>query len=1289
MKSNKLKSIVAMATMTSIVSMASTGYTSSNKVNNKIKETTMLTNTSGTTKISPSDLQVNVTNVNISKTALGASSNTDKYIPENNVPATGNIATTGTVITYKISVSLRSKSGKLYNISKCYLSANPTAKYVTNGKPETPQEKQAITNMLDSLNVNLQNLTNLDSTSTFTITASFKIGEADWDVNMIPNIDLHIDVNGSTKTIPINVPDIKLTKHYLNYVAPNVKVTPDESKPHIQYVSLNFNNNTLNNNSGVYNVNNSKPSSITFKIYTQGQNFTITPLDVPGLVSNPNGTYTISGKLMDGVQKLFKITTNTDNRFVQPIYVTPVNETFNSPSGVDATAATTNQYEVGKANVIQNELITKGNPINMQQFSTTESSDLSNMSSFDNVFFGTTIDAGLKGTYDVLTGSLITNGQVLFSDFGKIISAYTQNAQCYYNLNQNTVDILKSGTAEQKEQILWKIATGEMNGIGTMYTANEISEMMSNGQPLPSVNFVVAAGVYDSKSNLKITGNYITAPTGGVNNRVISRTYTLGILVGKYSNTELSTMQSQIEQGKAKQDGVLIRDGKFAGFMMSPPNNYTDEVINSNYISQITDTRYTGYSHGISSGAVMAHDYTGVSVDNPFGGSSQNTIEKVGVSWLDKPHMFNAQVTGFGSGPQLTFTNKSQMVINMGAPFKLIGGVQLMWDNLSPSDYKIDGDKLIVNIPEGWEVNLSDSPNVTFNAQYINPDKINNLDISAKMVGPDGHQGLEYNYNDIANHSVVAGGLPPQTIYHTKIDIIRAAKTDCMHSSTPLNSNNETTLTDMIHNEDSITKQYMIVGEIPVNGSDNLPGQDGAVSQGGLNTTLETLDTNGVPTWVLPKSALNSTNRELLESPDANKLNGEMSYIENPKSGWIKYVPGQTNLSDIVGYVATPTVQGGQDFTMQYKVKLGGIQKGKYQLINSAFKYYDMTDDIGSTSNVVTITPPCENLNYTWISGVVTPTGVLTKQELTKNVDGHSLQELFGHGPDNDGSWDLTPKALQSKVDLATNAEEMKELGYKLDEIEVNGKVVTPDWFKTVGILQNSGITHIKFVISKLPEQPVQKYTDTVKVVDENNQPVIPEVSVTGVSGTDTGLKAPKIPEGYHIVNVTDNNKTIEPGVPSKFTNDDQNIVYHIAKNPITTVEEFYPNGKPVVANKTTTNLEGAKVDTAIPDLPNGYQITKITVNGKEVSQNEVPTVQSKDNQTIVYTIDKMPTDTVKVIDNKGNEVVPSVSKTGKIGSNTGLNIPDIPKGYHIVNITNGNGEKVTGVPSTFGNSDN
>ena len=121
----------------------------------------------------------------------------------------------------------------------------------------------------------------------------------------------------------------------------------------------------------------------------------------------------------------------------------------------------------------------------------------------------------------------------------------------------------------------------------------------------------------------------------------------------------------------------------------------------------------------------------------------------------------------------------------------------------------------------------------------------------------------------------------------------------------------------------------------------------------------------------------------------------------------------------------------------------------------------------------------------------------------------------------------------------------------------------------------------------------------------------------------------PEVPKDYHIVKVVVNNKVItlnangSYNLPKTFSDNknvekDDRIEVIVAKNPTTTVEEHYENGTSVVPNKTTTNLQGAKVSTGLPELPSGYKVIKVIVNGKEVSQSEVPTTQSKDNQTIV-----------------------------------------------------------------------
>ena len=143
----------------------------------------------------------------------------------------------------------------------------------------------------------------------------------------------------------------------------------------------------------------------------------------------------------------------------------------------------------------------------------------------------------------------------------------------------------------------------------------------------------------------------------------------------------------------------------------------------------------------------------------------------------------------------------------------------------------------------------------------------------------------------------------------------------------------------------------------------------------------------------------------------------------------------------------------------------------------------------------------------------------------------------------------------------------------------------------------------------------------------------------------------------------------------------------HILGVKDTIVKVIQDNNK-IYYYSATGNLVGNKIDTKIPKLPKDYKIVKITMNGKEISQNEVPTIQGNDNQIIIYTIRKMSTDIVKVVYEDGKIAQPSVSVTGVTDSKTGLNVPTIPEGYHVISITNST-KGVDGLPKTFGNTDN
>ncbi len=1380
MKSNKLKSLVAMATMAGVISMTSTTH-QSNKVNKKLLTVKKVDSKDSTSNnINLNDLNIEISNINITKESAVGFTNNSSYVPENNIPKTTNIATSNTEVVYKIAVSLSSKTGKFYKIPKLYLTANPFAQYMGKNAND-PKEKEAAAKLLKSINVQLSELKDLNTTSTFVITAIVGVGNADWDVKVNPNFQIHAMVGNKEKVVPIKAPDILLTNHYTDNVYAGLKITHSENNKHESYLDIDLNNgNSAPNNPGIYNPANYKPQSITFKIDNpDSKDIDIIPLKVPGFTVNPDGTYTVDSRLIGQVNRLFKVVTKTNGVLNKEITVVPLSEKYNT--NIDLNKTTTFNYDSASATLTQNAI---GDSFTMSQG--TQASGWYNV--YDT--FSSKLSAGVPGKYKIYSGSLLSDENMVVIDGKNLIAIKDQT---YVSLNKNAENILLTGTPSEKAAIFQRIVNGDMSGIGQAFSYDKILQMYKSGEELPQINFTYKSEEYNGNP-LNMVGYYHEIPIHGAWTPMINRVFTLGVLQGNYSKEEKESMEEAIEKGALSSDTIIKNNGEFSGFLLSPPDNITNQDIydqkpvegpvgNGTYYT--TESRYGSISHDISSAITYAYEKVTTTIDSPKGAG--NIVQNHPVSWLDNSHKFYFYIYGYGSGITEQYTKNTVLNVNMDAPFVLTSPVTINGVTVPKEDYKIEGNRILIRFPQRF--NMSPQPRVEFEAHYITfgPQTIT---VSAHLEGKMGHQGIVYNYNNNPNSSELEGGATSQIVLFNSQVLTGETSNECMHYSNGVDSNGNVTLTDVVHNGKYETKKYFVVGQIPTAGSNNLPGNEGAPSVGGLGSELLSLDTSGAPTWVLPKSALNSINQDILDNTNALDLKGKLKYIESPGSGWVRYIPGQTNLSGMVAYFVTPTIEPGKDFYVNYNVHLTGINRNTYQIVNSAFKYYTPSGNLGSTSNIVNLTPPGENLSYDWISKVVDlnghaiPSGALSN---TINYNGEkiSLSNLIGHGPDNDGKSDLTPQELQEKINLATNKEVMKELGYKLDGIYVNGQKVSKEWFNTVGILNNSTLTHVKFVISKVS-------TDTVKVMehstDSNGKELITQVgkttTTTGAEGTNTGLKTPEIPEGYHIVNITDNGKVITTGVPSKFTGNNQNIVYNIAKNitdkvyvdvktttgniltpshvvstgapgsdtnvnmpeipkdyhivkvtvnnkvitpnangsynlpktfsdnknvekddkievivaknPTTTVEEHYENGTNVVPSKTTTNLQGAKVNTGLPELPQGYKVIKVTVNGKEVLQSEVPTTQSKDNQTIVYTIGKVLTDTVKVMehstDSKGKEVTTQVGKTttvtGVEGTNTGLNTPKIPEGYHIVNITDNGKVITTGVPSKFTGND-
>ena len=1398
------------------------------------------------------DLKIVVTGINIDKVSDGSNNPNTSYQPENNVPSTGNIVTQNTTVTYSIHVSLRSASGRIYPVSGASLTANPIVSYM-GIKNETPQEKEALNQLQQSMQVQLNKLKNLNSTSTFVISASFSVGYADWNAQIVPNLTLNITTpDGKVISMPLDIKPLKETMQYTDNVIANPSIVSDSDNEHCHYLRIGINNQVTPYSPGVYSPKNQNAKTVTFTINNPDtKNITITPLNIPGLTKNSNGTYTASVSLLDSGHNLFKITTNTDSQLRVPITVTPVKEELeSSSSNINATEATKMNYYGGQAILNQRDF---GCHFSMTQSSQNSYTSQPNYEGYNNnkVTFGSTMTTGVPGKYNVYTGSLVTNGEIVVKNANAPQGVnLINNGQVYCHLDDSAVNILESGTPSEKAQIMEDIVSGNMSGIGVKYTSSELQTLMNEGKTVPSLNFTYVEKGYDG-GNFNDGSSYVTIPTNGNNNPVISRTITFGDLQGTYSQDEQEQMSQELKEGQLPSDGVFESNGKLQGFILSPPNSYTDSLVKSEGIGQITDERYGNYSHGLSAAYNSATANVSVTIDNIIGSSTQTTTSVEPYSWFLKQHQFNVNIQGYGDGPSLMLNNTT-ITINMGHSFKLIPGKPLYFGSakLSPSDYSVDGDKLIIHLNKNIAQSLGSAPTITFNAQYTDTQSIGkDLTLGVSLSGNNSGDGMVYQYNN-KEVSAQQGGIPTINSYKTQIVISQVVSNQCIHSATNL-PNNEVQLQDQVINNNLKSKTYYIAGEIPITGSNNLPGNDGEPSTGGLSSELQTLNTGGAPTWVLPKSAMNSENENILTSASGNDLKGSLKYIESPNSGWIKYKPGM-NLNNIIGYFTTPTVGPRDEFNMTYNVKLkqGDNPNGLPEVVNSAFKYYDVTDNIGSTSNIVNITTPGTDLSNSWISTVKeVDGGKLTQQDLDKTVTINgktiSLKDFIGTGPDLDSNYDSTPTKLMNEVTLSQDKEALAKLGYQLVNITVNGKVRDLSWFQNTGIAFNTGLTEVIFNIKKtvtkadttvtenysngrqvvqsvttnnivgskvntgLPTLPegykvikvtvngkvvpqdevpttqskdnqtivytigkIPNYKDIVKVVDSKGNQVGNIETATGETGKETGLKVPEIPKGYHVVSITNGNGEKVNGVPTTFGDSDNTTIYHIekditdkvyvdvktetgtiitpshevasgapgskisvempnipseyhiekvlvngkvikpdakgqyelpntlsnntntevddhievivAKTPTTTVEEKYQDGTSVVPNKTTVNLQGTKVNTGLPELPSGYKVIKVTVNGQEVPESEVPTVQSAKDQTIVYTIGKVSTDTVKVVDESNNQIGSTVSKTGVSGTETGLKTPTIPNGYHIVNVTDNGKVITTGVPSKF-----
>ncbi|MGL5633531.1 MAG: hypothetical protein ACRDDL_00400, partial [Sarcina sp.] len=1249
------------------------------------------------------DLEINVGTPTFQK-VVGSSTSSSEYQPSNSVPATGDIVTAGTKIAFSIPVSLMSSDGKKFNVSDFSLSASPTLSY---SGVETPEAKEQAAEILKEIKLQLSNASDLTSTSSFMLTGSISFNAADWGMNYNPNITINFDGH----SIPVQLPVYKLTNKYKDLVSSSVQLNNGN-------VSIGFNNYLgANNNLGIYNPNNHKLKSLSFKISSNSSNVVITPHLIPGITYNSStGEYTITGNLlnnMSDLKNIFSVSVkNEKESVISSINVQPTsvsyeglsNSTLNSTTNVAYTSGSTSYNYIPK------------------EAGTAPMTPMSQSSLYNQTWYHPTntytsvIGKGLGTDYKIYSGSLVVSGQVVVKTTGGL---QVDPNQVFVHLDSADMQIMENGTAEQKAELFKEIVSGNPTSGIQKFTASQIQNTTT---PIPAINFVYNDGQYTAGNSLTVSGWYTPISANGT--VLLSKVMTLGIPVD--SN---QADADRISGTNATTDYVSTNNGKVNYFYLGDNNKVTVSYAwsggngaFSNGVGKTTSIRCGEISHNASSMNIAYYYNISTSIDN---NTSQSRI--VSSKWLGIDHTVQVNLNTSNPNADSVFTKNTTFTINMGAPFELTGSIKLGNVTIGPNDYKIEGNKIIITCPEV----MSATQSIQIPCKYTDPNTTS-IAISAGLgsTNPQNPSGIAYNINNnlVPKEEINSNGIPSSGI---NIGVLDIASNGATHSTTGVTSTNNALLSDEVFNDSMQTQQYVVVGQLPVGSHNSLPGNSGEPSQGGLGaklTNIASLSQGNL--WVLPADKLSvGSNNEIVTSSNPLALKGSMSWITNPASGWVKYHSGM-NLSNIIGYAANPTIPGYSVWRMQYNVKLTGVtsnpNNNNLQYATSQFKYYDENNVVGSDSNIVVLTPAGISVNDKWSSSVLEInnagiTSSLSNYQLNRKITyqgkTYTLKSLISNGNNNDGLYDLTPDTptdhLQQNVNMVNNAELMKLFGYEYVKTIVKNnnqeQNVNASWFENTGILGNSGLTIVQFYLKPLDGSlNVQVNNASTGEVQVANHQV--QSAPVGSNFTNYNYIPPV---GYSITGITLNG---EPVTASQLASDEiigstQNIVYTISKEKAALTVGVY--------NRTTEKWEQEPkiVETGVYgdtyknynySAPSGYKIVDIRNQSSNGDATNISTETDLGNlklgagtSNIIYIIQKEYQDTVKVnVNGKASTLVASQTGTvGVTGEKSGITTPVIPKGYKILGITvNGtavNPSDVAGgnlanykVPATIGNTD-
>lgn len=157
----------------------------------------------------------------------------------------------------------------------------------------------------------------------------------------------------------------------------------------------------------------------------------------------------------------------------------------------------------------------------------------------------------------------------------------------------------------------------------------------------------------------------------------------------------------------------------------------------------------------------------------------------------------------------------------------------------------------------------------------------------------------------------------------------------------------------------------------------------------------------------------------------------------------------------------------------------------------------------------------------------------------------------------------------------------------------------------------------------------------TVKYVDKNGKELLPETVINGVTGKEYKAEAKNI-TGYILAKTPDN-------ASGKMTKEDivVTFVYEAVKKYTVVAKYVDQNGKEIASKITIEGIEGDAYKTSAKTI-DGYELI-------ETPKNATGKIE-KNNIEVVYKYIAKAKVIVKYVDDKGNEIIPSVTISGKEG---------------------------------------